>query len=92
MMCAPLQGAVYEYLDYFVCDFVDCMDWRLHRFSRRRWLDSPVIDFCGDIPGTSFCSRKKNCIGLSLHTADTVVTPPKIWGETSATNSKGVYD
>jgi len=65
---APLQGEIYEYLDYFICDFVDCMDWRLDRFSCRRRPHPLITGFWSDISNTSFRFGKKSCIGIACTT------------------------
>ena len=65
---APLQGEIYEYLDYFICDFVDRMDWRLDRFSCRRRPHPLITGFWSDISNTSFRVGKKSCIGIACTT------------------------
>ena len=52
----------HEYLDHFVCDFVDSVAWGLCGVSRRWWPDSLVTSLRSDLLNRSFCNGGKNCI------------------------------
>jgi hypothetical protein len=47
-------GEEHEYLDHFVRNFADCMDYRLLGLSRGRRVNPSTVDFRGDFPDLTF--------------------------------------